>query len=288
MAAPTPAELRQIPLFNAITDAHLAELVRAFQAKTLAPGTTLFRAGELADRLLVLVRGEISLREGDTERFLLRPFSPVGELGAVTGLERRLTAVCATECDVLEMTTAALSEFCETHGDVAYPVHHNLLRIVADKVRRDQRRQGEMQHNLIVTQKAMKRMRELLLESDDSPLHKQLFDELDALIEQNKKARYVVEPSRAITASVRLDDGRSLAVHALSREVLHVERDAAPQAGASVSYVLTVGAAELPVSGTVERVEGAVSVVKLDLLIDDYARTLEDALTRLQMLDVVL
>src|SRR5687767_7395851 len=144
-----PSLLRKIPLFSDITDQHLEQLVSAFRTKKAALGEVLFEAGSIPDRFLILVEGEISLKEGDAERFRLRPLAPVGELGALTRLQRRMTAVAAVPSELLELPIDDLMQFFETHGDVAFPFHYNLLRVVADKIRRDRRRLEEMRQNLI-------------------------------------------------------------------------------------------------------------------------------------------
>jgi CRP-like cAMP-binding protein len=284
-----PAELRKIPLFANITDSHLAELVSACRSKKLGVGESLFEAGAIADRFQILISGEVSLREGGEERFRLRPVAPVGELGAIAKLERRITAVAATAVELLEIPTESLMQFFEDHGDVAFPFHHNLLRVVADKIRRDHRRVEQMRKNIIATQKAMKRMRDALLESDDTPLHKQLFDELEALIEQNKKGHYLVEPAEALPTRVRLDGGELVTVKAMSKDWLHLPRNgSATEKGAHWSGVLVLPERELPVSGTVDSADDDGVHIRLDMLIDEYNRAVEDHLTRLQMLDVVL
>lgn len=282
----SPSDLRKVPMFFGITDEHLQQLLAAFEHTKVGDGEVLFRAGAVPERFLVLVAGQVALREGDQERFRLKPIAPVGELGAITGLERRMDAVAVGSAEVLSISIKGLMEFCEHHGDVAFPIHYNLLGMVADKVRRDQRRTAEMQHNIITTQKAMKRMRDALLEGEDTPLHRQLFEELETLIEQNKRGRYLVEPSGLLPTSVRLDDGTTRPVLALSRERVDFRLDgAAPTAG--WSGVLVLPDREIPISGKLERCEEIVSV-KLDMLIDEYARALDDHLTRLQMLDVVV
>jgi CRP-like cAMP-binding protein len=263
----------------------------AFERRELPRGTLLFEPGAIPDRLLLLVQGEISLVEGDKERFRIRPIAPIGELGALTGIPRATTAIAATDAVLLSIGTQALMDFFERHGDVAFPFHYNLLSVVADKIRRDRQRTDEMRKNLISTQKAMKRMRDALLESEDTPLHKQLFEELDRLVEQNKKGHYLVEPAQALPTRVRLDDGSIAAVRAMSKEWIFVDRtDArAPAVGSHWSGVLLLGQdREIPISGTIDAGTDEAWAVRLDLLIDDYAGALEAHLTRLMMLDVVL
>lgn len=285
-----PSDLRSIPLFANITDAHLEQLVGAFGKRTVSDGDTIFSSGDTGDKFRILVEGEVSLREDGEERFRLRAPAPIGELGALTGSARRLSAVAAGECQLLEQGADELVAFFEDHGDIAFPFHHNLLRVVSDKIRRDRRRLDQMRDNIITTQKAMKRMRDALLDSEDTPLHAQLYEELDSLIEQNKKGHYLVAPVDALPTRVRTDDGTLVRVLALSNEWLHVapHTPTPPKVSDSWSGVLVMADDEIPVTGTVECVDEHEVVIFLDSVIDDYERKLEDHLTRLQMLDVVL
>ncbi len=287
--AELPASLARIPLFSGITPAHLATLVAAFRRREVAEGETLFSAGMVPARFHLLVEGEILLSDGGTERFRLRAPAPVGELASLAGLPRTMSAVAGPACVVLELEVPALMQFFEEHGDIGYPVHHNLLKLVADKLRRDDRRIEEMRYNLVTTQKGMKRMREALLESDDTPLHALLYEELDSLIEQNKKGHYLVEPTRAMPVVVRADPGVEVDVVALSNEWLHVAPyGTPPKPSTEWTGVLVIGGDEIVVSGNIDRVEDDRIVVDLDPLIDELAGKLEAHLTRLQMLDIVV
>src|SRR4051812_28219587 len=167
-----PSDLHAIPLFQNITEDHLAELMGAFERLTLAEGHVLFEAGSGPEHFLLLVSGEVTLREAGEPRFRLTPIAPIGELGAVTGLRRNTTAVTTQASEVWRIGVPALMDFFERHGDVAFPFYHNLLNVVADKVRRDTRRLDEMRANLIRTQKSMKRMLETVLEAEETPLSK--------------------------------------------------------------------------------------------------------------------
>jgi CRP-like cAMP-binding protein len=284
----SPADLRAVPLFASITDDHLGDLLKAFERRSYAASAVLFEEGSRADRLLVLVSGEVVVWQGAEELFRLRPIAPIGELGALAGLRRTTSAIAADACEVLTIDSEALLRFFETHGDVAYPFHHNLLRVVADKIERDRRRMEEMRENIISTQKAMKRMREALLEDDDTPLHTTLFEELDAHIEQNRKGHYLVQVPRALPAKVRLDDGAMRDVLALSNELLHLASGAAGEKGDAWSGVLVTRDVEIPVSGTIERGENDRVVVCLDMLIEEYEKKLERELAKMSLLDVVL
>lgn len=284
-----PADLRAVPLFADMNDEHLKTLLGVLQRRRLAEGEGLFEEGSIADHLIILIEGEISVHQGVEERFRLRPISLVGELGGMTGIKRTSTAVATQASEVLSIGTEALLHFFEQHGHIAYPFYHSFLHIVADKLIRDRRRMDEMRQNIITTQKAMKTMRTALLEAEDTPLSRMLFEELDALIEQNRKGHYMVDAPKALTTRIRLDDGSLREVSRLSNEWLIVAAGpgATPDKG-EWSGVLVTQDTEIPISGVVENSENGAFTVNLDTLIDEYAEALERHLTKLQMLDIIL
>jgi CRP-like cAMP-binding protein len=283
-------DFRSIPLFTDLDDAQIETLVAATQRRKLPAGHVLFEKGSVADCWFLLAEGAISVRDDDGERFLVRAVTTVGELSVFTEEERRLSAVVVEPSVVLFLPREDLKRLLEQNGSLAFGLMRGLLRLTGRKIGRDQRRLREMRGNIVSTQKAMKRMQEFLLDGEDNPLHAALFEELDALVEQNKRWHYLVEPSRLVPTFVRLDSGEKLRVSAISNEWLHFEKPkgAALNAGQDFSCVLLLDDAELPISGTVERVSDSEVDVFLDELIPAYDRQLSDHLARAHMLDVVL
>ncbi len=119
--------LREIPLFRNITDAHLDDLVGAFEKATLQEGEVLFKQGAKAQNLFILVSGSATLKEDGTPRFQLQSPAPVGELGALTGRPRAMTAEVSKGAEVWKISGDNLLQFFEDHGDIAFPVCFNLL-----------------------------------------------------------------------------------------------------------------------------------------------------------------
>ena len=284
-----PADLQAIPLFADLAEDELRALLSVFTLETFEVDTVVFEAGAKPSRLLILIEGAISARDGDGEVFEICPPAPVGELGALTGELRNLTCVVTERASILVAKLDEWQKFLEKHGSVAFGFHRNLLRLSARKIGRDRRRLREMRENIVSTQKAMKRMREALLESEDNPLHAALFEQLDALIEQNRKVHYLVEPSRLVPTHIRLDDGTERRVSAISNEWLYfIEPPASVKAGTEFSGVLLLDKAEIPLSGNVERVNDVEAAIFLDELITEYDQALTKHLTRAQLLDIVL
>lgn len=285
----TPSDLRAVPLFQDITDEHLEALIGVFETVPLQEGQVLFERGDCPAGLMLLVEGEVSLREGDQTRFRLHPVAPIGELGALTGLCRYTTAVVSKAGEALYVPTSKLMAFFERRGDVAFPFYHNLLRVLADKIRRDERRVSEMRTNIVRTQKAMKRLRDLVLESEVTVLSKPVYETLEDLIEHNRRWHYHVEPAHTLQASVRFDDGSMVDVREMSDGWIKLPKLSGPiEKNSHWSGVLVLPSAEIPISGTIEAISDDGVLIRLDLLIAEYASRLEDYLTRLHMLDFVV
>lgn len=283
-------DFRSVPLFNDLSDEQLELFLNATQRRRLPPGHVLFEQGSVPDCWFLLIEGAVSVRDEDGERFLVRAVTPVGELSVFTNEERRLTAVVTEPSEVMFLPRPELQKLLEKHGELAFGLMRGLLRLTGRKIGRDQRRLREMRENIVTTQKAMKRMQEFLLEGEDNPLHAALFEELDALVEQNKRWHYLVEPSRLVRTQVRLDSNAILRVAALSNEWLHLEPNPEVEfvVGKDWSGVLLLEDRELPISGTVEKSTATEVAIFLDELIPEYEKQLADHLARAQMLDVVL
>ena len=136
----TPTDLRKIPLFSEISDAHLSELLASLSRATFAKGHVLFKEGDVPDKFLLLVEGDVGLIESNAQRFLLHPVAPIGELGSLTGIPRSSMAVAETPVEVLSIGVDKLRQFFERHAEIAFPFYKNLLAVVSEKVLRDRRR----------------------------------------------------------------------------------------------------------------------------------------------------
>ena len=279
----------QHPLFQDLGEAEVTALLSAFTPRKMHQGDVLFEAGSEPTHLHLLESGAVSVRGKAGEVFVATGPCALGELSALTGERRSLTAVVEEPAVVLEAETTGLFSVFADNPRAGAQLQTNLLGLVARKVARDSRRLAEMKENIVSTQRAMKKMRDALLESEDNPLHAALFEQMDALVEQNRKIHYLVEPSRLVPTAVDLGGQERRQVTALSNEWLYF-RGPAPglKVGAEVSMGLLLDKKEIPVSGRVERADDGECVVFLDELIPPYEAELTAHLTRAQLLDVVL
>jgi len=283
---PSATDLRTIPLFQGFTDAELGALGALFVPVTAKPGVPLFDVGEPATTFYLLTSGEVVLERPNDDVFRLRPPALIGELGALTSLRRSTRALVSAGAEVWALSAKGLQAHFADNQELGVRFLANLLGVVADKVHRDQRRMADMRQNLIGTQKELKRLRELVLETVETPLSAPVHDTLDRLITHNRRVNYRVEPPPALAATLRLDGGTAEVID-LSRTHVTVSGTTAPE-GEWISGVLSLAGTDVPVSGRVQRAQDDRVTIELDLLIDEFAAALEGYLTRAQLLDVLV
>jgi len=283
---PSASELRTIPLFHGFGDDELAEIADLF--KQIDTGEKpLFEVAEPATTLYLLTKGEVVLDRPGDDTFRLRPPALIGELGALTGLVRSTRATPAPGSVVWALPAKRLQSYLGHHQELGVRFLVNLLSVVADKVHRDQRRMADMRANLISTQKELKRLRELVLESVETPISAPVHDTLDKLITHNRRVNYRVEPPPALAAHFRFETAEGpIADISRTHMTVHLATDP-PAVGSWVSGVAHLAGTELSVSGRVMRTQGHKMTLELDLMIDEYAAALEGYLTRAQLLDIL-
>jgi CRP/FNR family cyclic AMP-dependent transcriptional regulator len=198
--------------------------------------------------------------------------------------------VVSERAELWKATRETLLRFFAEHREIALPFYQNLVHLIGDKVGRDQIRLEDMRRNLIRTQKEMKQMRDLLLETEETPVSEALHARLERLIQTNRRVNYRLEPPATLPARMRLDDGSTMRVVQISRTHLRFEQNEGqlPRTGATWTGVLWLSGPEIPVSGKVLRTIGPLVDVELDLLFEEYGAILDGYLTRVQMLDFMV
>jgi len=283
---PTASELRTIPLFHGFEDEELSQIGALFQPVN-ATGKPLFDIGEPATTLYLLTKGEVVLERPGDDVFKLSPPALIGELGALTGLPRSTTAKVTAGAVVWALPAKKIQAYLGDHQELGVRFLVNLLSTVADKVHRDQIRLADMRSNLVSTQKELKRLRELVLEAEETTISAPVHDTLDKLITHNRRVNYRVEPPPSLAAHCRINETTAPIVD-ISRTHLTVNLPSeAPEVGSWLTGVAHLAGTEIPVSGRVHRVSDRKITIELDLMIDEFASTLEGYLTRAQLLDIL-
>ena len=136
-------------------------LSRELEHQVLAPGAVLFRAGESADAMYVVVRGELvaTIRENDGSDLIIgriRAGEPVGEMQIFSGGERTATVTAVSETAIVRISRATVQHLASVRPD--------LMNRLTDAVRR------RIRHNQLVA----------ILPTLFGPLDETMLDEIES------------------------------------------------------------------------------------------------------------
>ena len=112
-APPSPEALREIGLFGALSDEVLDYLIESLPVLLVAPGEHVFREGDLAREMFVVLNGEVEVlkhakRGGEARVALLGPGDWFGEMSILDVMPRSATVVALAPSRLLRITSEAL------------------------------------------------------------------------------------------------------------------------------------------------------------------------------------
>jgi CRP-like cAMP-binding protein len=135
----SPEILRRYPYFAAAKDEGLRDLAMICEEESIPAGTVMYREGDTADKLFILVDGEVDIQytlgSGD-----LRTVDTIvpGELLMWSALVEpyKSTAVVTTrqESKMIAMDAVKLREFCSSDREVANDVLLHLTKLLATRL----------------------------------------------------------------------------------------------------------------------------------------------------------
>jgi CRP-like cAMP-binding protein len=135
----SPEILRRYPYFAAAKDDGLRDLAMLCEEELIPAGTVMFREGDKADKLYILVEGEVDIQYtlGSGELRTVDTIVP-GELMIWSALVEpyKSTAVVTTrqDCRVIAMDAVKLREFCQSDREVANEVLLHLTKLLATRL----------------------------------------------------------------------------------------------------------------------------------------------------------
>jgi putative ABC transport system ATP-binding protein len=138
----TPEEvlnrLKSISMFKGLTDDQLSRMVSICSRRKYAPGELIYKAGDEANEMFILLRGKISIKFGTgVELRSIVPTGTVGEMGVFTGEPRSATVEADTECNSLNFNKTELLMLFRTDMELWIKIQANIIRDLSHKVRKD-------------------------------------------------------------------------------------------------------------------------------------------------------
>jgi CRP-like cAMP-binding protein len=134
-----PAAVPHVSCFRGLDDAEAAEAARHIEAVRLAPDEVLFRQGDVADSLYMLLEGKIEIHihvPGQEDRLLTTMEAGVvfGEIGLLLDEPRSATALAATEAELWRIPREPFQSAVDRHDAWACRVLQTSARLLARRL----------------------------------------------------------------------------------------------------------------------------------------------------------
>lgn len=138
----TPEMLAEFDLFRDIPMDALTEISGICETTTVEKDNFVFREGDIADRLHLLVSGSIALRVNLTSRpdfvtvsFINTPHKAIGWSGVVTPKHYTASAFCEEETELISIPSDKFMEILDRHPQAGYKIMLRITEIISDRLR---------------------------------------------------------------------------------------------------------------------------------------------------------
>lgn len=135
-----PQQLLSLELFQGLTSEQVDMLAGLFHPERYEARQVVFRQGDRAEKLHILLSGqiEILLKPYDGEQLLVATIDPGGVFGWSAALGRRQytsDAVVAVKGDGLSIRGNSLRSFCEAHPESGVLLLERLADVISSRLR---------------------------------------------------------------------------------------------------------------------------------------------------------
>ncbi len=139
--------LKQVEVFEGLTEDQMRLLSPHMRERSYRAGEVLFREGQDAKSLVVLLDGLVSLRAerepGETTMLAsLRGRQILGWSAVVGGGAYRATAICLEDSSGIELDGDDLNRLCEAHPALGVQILRQLGIVIADRLDATRRQLG--------------------------------------------------------------------------------------------------------------------------------------------------
>ena len=132
-----PAALRSAVLLRDFTDVGLKILAEVAEQRTVGQGTFAFKAGDPSEALAFVARGTLQMvpRDGGAALGEVAAGDSVGGMALLVEGEHLLSAVAATDVELLQISRTAFEEMKRTHPRTALKLTLALAQDLAERLR---------------------------------------------------------------------------------------------------------------------------------------------------------
>lgn len=135
-----PVVFDQLPLFRGIDEDSLHLLAPHFERATFRSGSVVFKQGDPARYLFILLNGSVSIeyKPPDGEVLAVAEIGEHNVFGWSAALGHRdysSSAICTETCDVLIIQGQSLQELCQDHPETGVVILERLAGVIAQRLR---------------------------------------------------------------------------------------------------------------------------------------------------------
>lgn len=134
-------DLKKIYLFGNLSEDMLGKLLPIMQVRIFGDGAVVFKEGEKADTVYMLLTGKIVLEVEASAHMsvsvgAIKPGYTFGWAGLIPGSFYTASAVCVEPCEVLAMPGDQFQEFMERDHTLGYRIMQGLVRALRNRLKR--------------------------------------------------------------------------------------------------------------------------------------------------------
>jgi hypothetical protein len=129
--------LKSVPLFEAIPGEELSRVAQIAEEKEFSPGETIFRDGDFADCLYIIVTGSVRIQKRGKELAVLAKGHPLGEMAVLDSSPRSADATTAETTATLRVGQEQFLEIMQSNSQIMKGVIRmllNRLRLMDDRL----------------------------------------------------------------------------------------------------------------------------------------------------------
>lgn len=138
----TPELLAEFDLFRDVSKDALKEVAAICKSIKVKKDDFVFREGEKADKLHLLISGSIALRVNLTSRpdsvtvsFINRPHQTLGWSGVVAPNHYTASALCEEDSELLAIPSEKFMQILEKYPEAGYKIMLRITSIISDRLR---------------------------------------------------------------------------------------------------------------------------------------------------------
>ncbi len=128
--------IRRIPLFEGLKPDQALTVLKACEQKSFEARKVICKFGDASNDMLILLSGQLSVRtEEGAQVAIIKPISPVGEMGIFTEEPRSATVLTREASAGLVLSKIKIQSLMRHNPELEIAISRNLIQILSERIR---------------------------------------------------------------------------------------------------------------------------------------------------------